>query len=64
MAKITNEQKTMIRNALLQGKVGYEISYDLNVSLYHVNKVRKELMAEGKNSWHSKEYYYDKYPLR
>lgn len=62
--KMTEERYERIYNALKQGISGAEIAADEGCSVATVGKVRKDLMAEGYNLWHTNEYYYDKYPLR
>lgn len=59
--KMTPEAHERIENALKRGLCGCEIAVDEGCSEATVGKVRKELMSQGWNLWHTDRYYGDRY---
>lgn len=59
--KMTPEAHERIVNALKSGICGCEIAVNEGCSQATVGKVRKELMAQGWNLWHTDRYYGDRY---
>lgn len=54
---MTEAMKNSIEGMLRNGKATVDIMYELNVSAYHVGKVRRELMKNGWGClWHTDNY--------
>lgn len=52
MKKISEEVRERVKMKLQTSMTGYEVAEECKVSVSFVNKIRKELEAEGFDIWH------------